>query len=293
MSTESPPEAVESAPKILRWCVGKFVYVRGADQPLHFMELKRFVIDDAVDYSHLFYLRGLRARRADGGYLDEALKKWMEGTAVRPLAEAVVHVSGKTRDRLQIGEFFPGVGLTFEYVKLLLESRTTGREAAFAHPVVRYEGYGPAAARNQFLILHQNTGYEIAYMGNTEVLRPESDLSGHILVLNHNQNVRMDEDHGPGLEEFLRLRSHAKVIAMRVTASARDEDYTTVKGRRIKLMSMSRLSDALTKTGQTWYCRHILEFDPGFFLPDACGSTGLAIAYSAPDAGSFNKFQAV
>lgn len=293
MSTANPSEAVESAPRILRWCVGKFVYVRGADQPLHFMELKRFVIDDAVDYSHLFYLRGLRARRADGGYLDEALKKWMEGTAVRPLAEAVVHVSGKTRDRLQIGEFFPGVGLTFEYVKLLLESKITDRETAFAHPVVRYEGYGPAAARNQFLVLHQNTGYDIAYMIDTEMLRPASDLSGHVLVLNHNQNVRMDDDHGPNLDDFLRLRSRAKVIAMRVTAAASDEDHTTVKGRLIRLMSMSRFSDTLRETRQKWYCRHIREFDSGFFLPDSGGPTGLAIAYSAADTGSFDKFQAV
>ena len=69
-------------PPRLRWCVGKFVYVRGASKPIHFMELKKFIIDDATDYSHLFYLRGLRKQNSNHEALDEDLKRWMEGTAV-------------------------------------------------------------------------------------------------------------------------------------------------------------------------------------------------------------------
>jgi len=278
---------------ILRWCVGKFVYVRGSDRPLHFMELKRFIIDDAVDYSHLFYLRGLRARRADSGYLDDALRKWMEGTAVRPFAEAAVHVLGRAREGLRIGEFFPGVGLTFEYMKLLLESEAGQRARPLTQATVSFEGYGPLAGRNQFVVLHQNTGYRIDYKDPAAVPRAGSDLSGHVLLLNQNQSVRMDDDPGPALEEFLSLRSRAKVIAMRVTTGASDEELMTVKGRPIRLMSMSQLSGALRGTRQTWYCRHIPDFDAGFFLPGAGGPTGLAIAYSAADAVGFDKFQAL
>ena len=85
------PDA-RAVPDKLRWCVGKFVYVRGSATPMHFMELKRFIIDDAVDFSHLFYLRGQRLRASGNDGADDTLSQWMQGTAVKPVCEALVHV---------------------------------------------------------------------------------------------------------------------------------------------------------------------------------------------------------
>jgi hypothetical protein len=268
-----------AVPETLKWCVGKFVYVRGSDLPLHFMELKRFIIDDAIDYSHLFYLRALRARLGDEAYLDDALRKWMDGTAVQAVAEAVEHAATGFGDGFVVGEFSPGVGLTGEYVKLLVERRAAAGGAVSS--VALYEGYGAPAGRNRFEVLHKDAGSSVAYFDECDAISADAERARHVLVLNLNQSLRMDVACSCSLEEFLRLRAGAKVISMRVSTGAVSVDHTTVKGRIVTLPSMQSVVDLLRATGLAWHTRFVRGFDEGFLIPDGGEPCGLLIAYLA------------
>lgn len=277
MDAETGLETCQEVPSALKWCVGKFVYVRGSGSPLHFMELKRFIIDDAIDYSHLFYLRALRARLDDSAYLDDALRKWMDGTAVQAVAEAVAHAGAGLGKAIVIGEFSPGVGLTGEYVKLLLE-----RDAAegLAPPAfTRYEGYGVSAYRNRFEILHKGAGCDVAYCGEHDAIASAQDRSRHVLVFNHNQSLRMDDPAVCALEDFLALRAGAKVIALRVSLGGTAAIHTTVKGRFVELPAQSEVLGMLRATGQAWQTRLVRGFDEGFLIPDGGEPCSLLIAY--------------
>jgi hypothetical protein len=267
-------------PDALKWCVGKFVYVRGSDVPLHFMELKRFIIDDAIDYSHLFYLRALRARLEDSAYIDDALRKWMDGTAVQPIAEAVAHAAAGLGGAFVIGEFSPGVGLTGEYVKLLVERGTASGQVVST--VGRYEGYGAPAGRNRFEVLHKDAGCAAAYFDERDVINDNADRSRHVLIFNENQSLRMDVPASCTLRDFLNLRAGAKVVSMRVSAGLVEVEHTTVKGRVVTLPSMQSVLDLLSESGTQWHTRLVRGFDEGFLIPDGGAPSGLLIAYSAP-----------
>lgn len=282
MDTEINPGPGSEVPKTLKWCVGKFVYVRGSDSPLHFMELKRFIIDDAIDYSHLFYLRALRARLGDDAYLDDALRKWMDGTAVQAVAEAVEHAAAGLGDGFVLGEFSPGVGLTGEYVKLLVERRAAA--GSLISSVARYEGYGAPAGRNRFEVLHTDAGSSVAYFDEREAIGAEAARARHVLVLNLNQSLRMDVASTCSLEEFLRLRAGAKVISMRVSTGPVAVDHTTVKGRLVTLPAMQSVVDLLRATGLAWHTRFVRGVDEGFLIPDGGDPCGLLIAYLASSA---------
>ena len=279
MDAEINPGPGGEIPETLNWCVGKFVYVRGSDSPLHFMELKRFIIDDAIDYSHLFYLRALRARLGDEAYLDDALRKWMDGTAVQAVAEAVEHAATGLRDGFVVGEFSPGVGLTGEYVKLLVERRAAAGGAVSS--VARYEGYGAPAGRNRFEVLHKDAGSSVAYFDERDAIGADAERVRHVLVLNLNQSLRMDVACSCSLEEFLRLRAGAKVISMRVSTGAVSVDHTTVKGRIVTLPSLQSVVDLLQATRLAWHTRFVHGFDEGFLIPDGGDPCGLLIAYLA------------
>lgn len=264
-------------PAKLRWCVGKFVYPRGASDPLHFMELKRFIIDDAVDFSHLFYLRGRRLLFKEQPDTDADFSRWMAGTGVAPIAEALAHAHAG--GDLPVQEFYPGVGLVFESLKALR-----------AGALPRYTGCGPEAARSKFLVLHDRDVCEAAYVSDTDA---ESLLSGAMPVLrfyNHEQSIHLDEPPALALERFVAAAGKVAVVAARVTTAARAEWHTTVKGRRLELPAAAVLLASLRAQG-TWHYRLIKDHDAGFLLPDGGAPTGLLIAYTGDERGVLKGYQ--
>lgn len=280
-------------PKRLRWCVGKFVYTRGSSRPMHFMELKRFIIDDAVDFSHLFYLRALRAQMSVDQQLDEALKKWMESTAVKLLAEVVVAMMNAAAGVTRLREIFPGVGLTGEYVQLLLERRARLDPTGSDVRLCEYLGYGPASERNKLLVLHAGQPFRVTFHEEAEVgegLRADPTA---VTVLNHNQSVRYNHDSIVQIERFLDGHVGQLVIAVRCTTSEQDEPHMSVKGRLIQLPSTQRIFDLCRESGGHWYFRFLKGFDAGFFLPDEAGPTGLLVAYRGPGALPLKGFEPV
>jgi hypothetical protein len=244
---------------------------------MHFMELKRFIIDDAVDFSHLFYLRGLRGQSGGEQELDQSLSKWMEGTAVKLLADTVVKLMATASPAYTLREFYPGVGLTGEYVKLLLHRRT--RQAADAGPTLTaYQGCGPASERNKLIVLHADEPCPTTYVDEVDAAAILDDVPDTVMVFNHNQSVRYDQPPRVSLESFLARRRGPALIAVRATAGAADEAHMSVKGRLVELPSVRRVLDLCRSSGGAWFSCFLEGFDAGFFLPDGTGPTGLLVA---------------
>ena len=274
--TDATHPTSEQEPSALRWCVGKFAYVRGAPRPIHFMELKSFVIDDAVDYSHLFYLRALR-QRAQSQELDAALQRWMDGTAVKPLAELVVRVLERTGART-VEEIYPGVGLTFEYLKLLLSARLASRGES-----LRYTGVGPDASRRKLLTLHADEDPPARYVTEEEYRighSPRADAGPILRVYNQNQELRQTDEGLISLAEFMSLAADGPaVLSLRVTCASGPAARTTVKGRHVVLPALGDVLTACRAARDDWTYRLVERFDSGFFLPDTTGETGAFLAF--------------
>jgi hypothetical protein len=292
MSTEQPSESPVIR-KRLRWCVGKFVYVQGATNPMHFMELKRFIIDDAVDFSHLFYLRALRAQMPAEQQLDEALKKWMDQTAVKLLAEVVLTVLQADPAISTLAEIYPGVGLTGEYVQLLLEPRACQNGAAATLRLTDYCGCGPESERNKLMVLHAGQSYRVSYLDETMASAVPWIDPHTLIVLNHNQSLRYDHDPFIGVEQFLAARKGPAVIAVRCTAAEQDEPHTSVKGKLIQLPSQARIIDLCRRSGGPWSYRFLKGFDEGYLLPGGRAATGLLVAYRGLGAAVLRDFAPV
>ena len=47
---------------VLNWCVGKFIFQRGARDPIHFTPMQDFLIEEAVDNYCFLLLCTLRRR---------------------------------------------------------------------------------------------------------------------------------------------------------------------------------------------------------------------------------------
>jgi hypothetical protein len=258
---------------------------------MHFMELKRFIIDDAVDFSQLFYLRALRAQMPAEQQLDDALRKWMESTAVKLLAEVVVTIMEAIPGISKLREMYPGVGLTGEYVQLLLERRATRSPVARAVQLNEYCGYGPASERNKLLVLHAGQSVQVTYLEEAEAAEAFLHDPVAVTVLNHNQSIRYDHDSRIRVENFLAAPVGPSVIAIRCTAGEEDEPHMSIKGRLVHLPSTRRILDLCRQSGGYWYFRFLKGFDAGFFLPDGTGPTGLLVAYRGTGATALRDFE--
>jgi hypothetical protein len=250
-------------PARLRWCVGKFIYARGASEPLHFMELKRFIIDDAVDFSHLFFLRGLRLMPRSAAETDESFQRWMSSTAVKPVAEALAHLLDE-RPGAPVLEFYPGVGLVFEYLKLL-RARAGGNPPPYA-------GCGAAAMGRKFVVLHERDAGTPQYHDDANSIPAAEGLAFY----NHEQSIRLDEEPRITLDGFLGGLRGPALVAARVTAAERPQMHTTVKGRRLTLPSLPATLARCRALGCSY--RFVPGHDAGFLLPDGGADTGLLIA---------------
>lgn len=274
--------------KNLRWCVGKLVYIRGSDKPMHFMELKSFIIEDAVDYSHLFYLRGLRYKSNNTNAADDELTRWMGATAVKPMAEVVAHLANHCRDRdVRLVEWFPGVGLTGEYARFLLQPRDGGRAAK---SIVSYTGRGPAVLKNQFMVLQTDKEIEVDYSDNLGVSPADE---GSIAVVNLNHALKYESDPDFDLSAFIATCTAPVIVAMRLDLGSEAAWHTTVKGRRVKLATLSEAKSLLKASGRSFSYRVIEKFDAGFFLPIKGRQTGLVLAYAGGPTQQLEAFEAV
>ncbi|MDP3181324.1 MAG: hypothetical protein Q8M54_00730 [Desulfobaccales bacterium] len=288
--------------KKLFWCAGKFTYASGSPQLLHYMPLKDFLIEDSLDLSHLFFLRTLRFKAealADNAMQDEGLMRWMEGTAVKMVGEAafqILKADGKPgAGQIHLTEFYPGVGLNFEYLKLLLEKfGAAGQE--FIPPGLRYEVCGPEPFKLKFEVLHADDAYPCRYavdrLEGHQQLR-HAGRHAHLVIYNHNQTIRQPQDPVVGLEDFFAAVRVPALVAVRATIAAADQWLTTVKGRTVKVPALRRLLDLCRQGDGLWHYRFASGMDADFFLPPQQEATGLFLAYQAGPAAPLPGFAPV
>lgn len=269
----------------LRWCVGKFVYSRGSTHLLHYMRLKGFILDDALDYTHLFLLRGLRSRSPGAAAPDEQLNRWMDTTSVKPVAElaaALLAAQPAATPVRRVAEVYPGVGCTFEYLRYLCD-----RPRADGRITLSYTGLGPEASRRKYLVLHgqdpETAGYVVEAEGPTW-LSHEGALSD-LVIYHHNQSVHDAGEPALGVEAFLPHAAAPRLLlAVRVAVGAEDRLRTTVKGCPVTLPAADRVLELCRRARPAWHYCFLPGFDGDFLLPDGPRDAGLMLLYSAPDA---------
>lgn len=264
----------------LRWCVGKFVYPRGSTQLLHYMRLGGFIVEDALDYTHLFLLRGLRDR-SRAVAMDERLERWMATTSVKPVAEAAVELlaaaGGASRMRT-VAEVYPGVGCTFEYLKYL------GRNHSAGPLTVSHCGIGPAAGRRKYEVLHRQEPEPCSYLAETDGLDWLAGASCDLVIYHQNQSVRDAGEPAVGLDAFLEHTASCPRLLLAVRVAASDEQVRlTVKGHAVRVPAIRRVLDQCRRARGGWQTRYFPGFDSAFLIPDGQAETGLLVACAAPE----------
>jgi hypothetical protein len=273
------------------------VYPRGSSYLLHFVELKDFIVEDALDFTHLFFVRALRAGRLADTLPDKGLMRWMEGSAAKFVAEVahsiLVASAGENTAPFPVMELYPGIGVSFEYLKFLWESQDaiTGHHTRIQ---LRYKACGPEASRRKFEVLHADDEYPCSYVVDqtcgVEYLRETNQEPG-LAIYNHDQSLHHMEDPVITLEDFLAAALGPRLLTVRVSTTGEDQIRTTVKGRRLRLPTVRGVLEQCLRTAPTWYYRTIPDYDAGYFLPVAEASVGLLLAYTAGNNPGLPGFQ--
>lgn len=271
----------------LRWCAGRFIYPRGASQPVHFLPFKDFNVDDGVEFARLFALRALRTHLKDSPLIDEqllaAMKETAEDLTATLGAELIRSLVCRKQDSVTVSEFYPGVGVLFEYLKLLLE-QTDSDGTVKERLTLQYRGWGEESFRTKFNVLHENDAHQADYsLESHEDSRKFLQALNHsdLVIYNHAETVRHRVEPQISLEKVVRISSVPTIIVVRVTTSDRDQKLTTVKGRVLVLPTMDRILKVCRDLDPHWSFQFIPDFDSAFFLPVAGSSTGLIVAYTA------------
>lgn len=283
-------------PKVLNWCVGKFIFPRGARDPIHFTPMQDFLIEEAVDNYYFLLLRTLRRRGHSVELPHTEDPEWIRRTGVKLLSKLVSQIMsrGSIGDHpFKIAEFNPGVGLVYEALKLMSAANSAHKR----HTNIQYTGVGAASFANKFRVFHAE-GLAPDYLCDDSA-SPNSIMrqiveSNDLLIYNHNQAVRQRATYRIKFEDFLTgLNSTDSnkqiVIAVRALLGGGSEVRTGVNGNRHGLLPLTDILSILKNLGDTWRYQFLDEFDDNFFLPGSRKS-GLLLAYAGKNLSTFEDF---
>ena len=286
-------------PKVLNWCVGKFIFQRGARDPLHFTPMQDFLIEEAVDNYYFLLLRTLRRRGHSVELPHTEDPEWIRRTGVKLLSKLVNQVM--SRDSIEdhpfkIAEFNPGVGLVYEALKLMSAANSAHKR----HTDIQYTGVGAASFANKFRVFHAEgraPDYVCDDSASPNSMMRQIVESNDVLIYNHNQAVRQRASYRIKFEDFLTGLSLADpnkqiVIAVRALLGCRAEVRTGVNGNRHRLLPLTDILSMLGNLGNTWRYQVIDEFDDKFFLPGSHKS-GLLLAYAGRNLVTFEDFSEI
>jgi hypothetical protein len=265
----------------LNWRVGKFVYPRGGTSPLHYMPLKSFHLDDALNLALLMSMRTRRLSGSDKMVGDLDLARWMDRMAIDAigtLAVALLRV-GRADGRWSVVELAPGHGLLFESLKLAAAAEGTALD---------YTAVGPPAVQRPFDLLHGQDRPAYRFVADPRSAPSEPDL----LIFNHNMAVRQPLAE-TAIEPLIDGPGRQKLLALRVTAGEEDRERTTVTGRRVVLPALDRVLTLLQASDHYWSYRFNERLDDDFFLPEGGPPTGLLLASMACEEFDHPGFAAV
>lgn len=261
----------------LRWCVGRFAYAAGRHHLYHFMELKDFMVEDGPEYAYLFSIRALRAGGGRLPALAETLTYWTENTPAPTLADTVTRIVGGCHEApITIVEYYPGIGVTFEYLKHLVETTGAGGKR------FEYVGCGSERMRPKFTTLHTDQ-YPAAYVTDA-ALPPRPADGASCVVYNLAEAVREGYSPRVSLDAALTALSpdSSFVLCARVVSGPGAQRATTVRGFELNLPSVNDLVSVCESFAGSWTYRYLDEFDPRFFLPGLSGRAGLLLACRTP-----------
>lgn len=260
-----------TSPSNLGRIVGRFVWIRGHTTPVHFMPLKEFHLDVALDASVIV---ALRTRRKTG--VSELLDmidigNWMNRLAIDDLVRAVSPVLSLAPGRT-VYEIGSVAGTLFEALKA---TRPEGLD------VERYYGCGPKFAAHRFQVFHETDECECGWVDSdtvTERLAADPDA---VLIVNHNQAIRHGHCAELDLLELVRRHQGPTVMALRMTPGDKGGQRVTVNGHVVTVPAQTEVLSSLTATGRNWGVRITHSFDPGLFIPDEYAPSGLILAVAA------------
>lgn len=238
---------------------------------MHYMPLKDFHLQSALDLS---LLMSLRAKRTSEGRLvvgDSDVADWLDRTAVEKLVDTTMaHLAAvETTRPVTIREVCPGVGLTFESLKLRLSQNGAAES-------IHYIAVGDENGRERFCLLHGDDIVSFDY-----VQGPVNDFRGEsaVTLLNHNQAIREGSSESLNLEMQFRSIAGPIIGAFRAVGGDTDVSATSVRGDVVTLPGIDRLRGVWQEDAMSWAYKVIEDFDSNFFLPMAGGRSCLVLAY--------------
>lgn len=247
-------------------------YLRNSAQMLHFMPLQDFFVEDSLAFSHLFFLRTMRRHRSvsEGSGLDDPeFDRWMAGTVVKHIAETAATILGVGAQRLsphqfKIIEFYGYVGLTFEYLKLLIESSQSPDDLLSGLVC------GPIGARLKFDVLQSEDRHPSHYLADgkdVEELLTSGGSGADLVIYNHYEAVHRGWFVSHSLSNIIQRISCPIVAAVRVALDGKETTRYSIRGQRVVLETVTALKTYLHSVPGNWMYRLLPGIDDGFFLP--------------------------
>lgn len=286
--------------QMLYWCLGKFMYAKGGQQPFHFMPLKTKLIEDSIDYTHLFYLRTMQDEELHRGLIDdEAMKKWMEASAVSKIANAAFSVLDRRKmlceKEIKIVEIFPGVGVTIEYLDLLIKQKNQDEDIDYDINI-KHIAVGPEAYELKYNVLHENRALKSKYYraedwkSKAKAVADDIENCG-LLIINHNQEFLQRESTSLDYMDIVEKYDVPTILACRVTENTTEEIRTTIKGKDVTLRPLASLLNRLREMDNNWLYSYYSKFDSEFMLPSSEYNNGLFLGATAKTKISLEGFQ--
>ncbi len=269
--------------KELRRAVGKFVYPKGSDVLFHFMELKSFHVEESLDFAQLFYLRALRQQNAHSVQQYESVMRWMSRSSIKLVGEVIAQVAQTvSTDTTLILEAFPGIGVSFEYLKYLyqggkLRALKGGKSDKTEPESFKYIAALPEEERHRFVVLHDQDLLETTSSKPFHFHLPTEPFNSMVppmaAVFNSQYCIRhgRSESFENANQWLNRENAEYLIFASDAIVEAPGRKLTTIKGLEVYIPSVKEMRALLHSSPRPIFFRFFPGFDAEYFLP----ATGL------------------
>lgn len=248
------------------------------------MKLQEFHVVDGPPLTHLFFLRALRLRLDNTMPIDGQLNDWLEGTGVTEAARLsstyLKKLIEKGKKTITVSEVYPGVGVTFEYLKYVMTE--SSRDIA-SPPNLSFHAIGQETNKVRFEVLHADGDFPVTYHVESDFADPkvsaalrESDL----VILNHNQALYDAESPLFSVYDILKNVESPMAVCLRVSTTAEHRDRMTVRGQTVTLPVEEEVLNFFRNHGSNWFFQLMPGFDSEYFLPEGEDTSGLLLAYN-------------
>lgn len=250
--------------------VGRFVWIRGNSIPAHFMPLKDFHLDVALDASVIVALRTLRSTGSRELVNVMDISEWISKLAIEQLTSTIKYVfsSGFNGNVYEVGSVS---GALFESLKV----------EGVLNQGKMYYGCGHPTGAHRFMEFHKSDSHKCGWIDEVDVKERISEDPNSLLILNHNQAIR--HGHCQAIDIFdLAINHKGPVIfALRWDDSEVSGQRVTVNGHVAHIPNKAEILSRLALGGKSWRVLNSRNFDTDFFIPDGREKAQLLIGVGA------------